>query len=222
MLTWSLNQGTRKYIACSVAAGQNDVSSMIHPGLSFPELDGTALQLYIGAYGEETYQRYITKFDACSRCKAGPSEESDVEHSPHHDMESVIWILFDSLTRAMPKDAKEMALTGRAISVIRNFDNHVIDAASDTRHPILRFDEENWKEVLHPSLSFLAKSLANLTLFVRTDWSFWKDELPRDFMHEALKRILLRKIDRLGSSKDHDVQLRKGERNSGGQLRKPG
>ena len=116
-----------------------------------------------------------------------------------------------------------MALTGRALEVFENFDTHAIASASDTRREITEFDREDWEDVLHPGLSFLAESLAHLSKFLKADWSLWKkDDLPEDFMHEVLKRILLREIVHLSSSKDHDIRLRKKERNSGGQLRKPG
>ena len=202
MLMCSFNQGTRKYIARIIAKGRHDDDSSISKKLRFPELSGIALQRYTRAYGADTYESYKEEFNACSRLKERPSEMCDVEHRPHHDMESMIWILFDSLTRAQPKDAKDMCLTRLAVAVIEDFDTHVIESGKESRHEITRFDQVDWEKVLHPGLSFLAESLAHLSKFLRTDWSLWEDELEEDFMHEASKRILLREMVRI---EEHNI-----------------
>ena len=126
---------------------------------------------------------------------------------PVHDAESVIWIIVDHLLRAIPLGG-EPQVNDFAISALNAFLVHSIEHAGDSRSFFANFTPEKWVKCLHPGLSHMAPFLYKLCLILNTDWTLWciKGELPNDFLHEAVKRILLEEIVRI-RTESCDVQL---------------
>jgi hypothetical protein len=193
------SQGTRKYIARRVQQGEDETQSLMARDHCFPTLTSTAYDQYVAAYGEDTYQEYTETFNNIERYKV---KRDGVEflHRPHHDMESVIWVLVDGLVHAWPIDA-EPEVEQLANLVMHMFQTHAIIRWLDTRvHTTIKeFREVEWVEILNPKLRFLTTMMVQLSNFLHCDWTVWmhpKDKKPlkADFLHEALKRILLQEI----------------------------
>jgi hypothetical protein len=190
--------------------------------ITFPTLTGKAEKLYIGAYGEDIYADYAKNFDGLGDIKDKIVDTDDRKfcHRPHHDMESVIWVLIDSLVHAWPVGAK-LAVTRQAESIMHIFNTHMINADLDARSGIERHGEVKWAQILHPDLHFLAPMMAQLSKFLSCDWTLWmlpedkkstehedkKPLLKADFLHEALKRLLLKEIIDIDDEKNIDVAL---------------
>jgi hypothetical protein len=204
-------------------------------GHCFPTLSYTAYGLYVAAYKEKkTYDEYTQSFDKMQPAKYKPKPKPKPEigdgslhrprksflHRPHHDMESVIWVLIDGLVHAWPVGS-ELEITKEAKSIMLMFYNHNVDGIGDTRSGIDKIQEEQWLAILHPQLGFLAGMMAELSKFLYCDWSLWmirSDDdnkplepgvipLKPDFLHEALKRILLQAI--VWNEGHMDIQLKK-------------
>ena len=171
----------------------------------FLGLSGEALNLYIRAYGEENYRTYITKLNESSIIQ----NNTDVvfKQLPIHDAESIIWIIVDHLLRAIPV-GREPQVNEFAISALNGFLMHAISYCGDTRSSFSNFSLEEWIKCLHPGLSHTAPFIRRLCRLLITDWSLWclKGELPDDFLHEAVKRILLEEIVRI-RAENRDVRL---------------
>jgi hypothetical protein len=191
------SQGTPRYIARTIQKGEDKDVSTKQLGHRFPILTGTARNLYLAKYGEKTYEEYTNNFD-----KAPPYKEKVAGykflHRPHHDMESVIWVLIDGLVHAWPVDS-EQDVTSQAETTMGMLQNHVILSYRDSRDGIEQYKKEMWLKILHPKMHFLAEMMVELSKFLHGDWSLWMNNndngaLKPDFLHEALKRLLLQAI----------------------------
>ncbi|KAG8755227.1 hypothetical protein FRC11_006172, partial [Ceratobasidium sp. 423] len=67
-----------------------------------------------------------------------------------------------------------------------------------------------WQSVLHPDLASLAPMLSKMFIYVRPEWAY-RSELNPKHVHEALMRLLLAEIIRLGEN-DADISLAIGVR----------
>jgi hypothetical protein len=184
--------------------------------ITFPTLTEKAAKLYIGAYGKDRYDNYAKKFDDLGNGigKANPvknPKECIFLHCPHHDMESVIWVLIDGLVHAWPKST-EPEVRESAKSIMRILNTHTILVGGDSRKDIESYDEDEWTQSLHPDLQFLAPMMTQIGKFLSCNWTLWmdpKDENPlkADFLHEALKQLLLEEIVNIDSEKNKNVAL---------------
>lgn len=204
------SQGTRKYITRTVQQGKDKNVSNKQPGHRFPILTGTVRNLYLAIYEEETYDEYTNNFDNAPSTKE-KLVGNNFLHRPHHDMESVICILIDGLVHAWPVGF-EQEVTSQAEITMGKLQNHVIINDFDSRDRIEDYDEEKWLEVLHSELYFLAEMMVELSKFLHGDWSLWMnnsggDALRPDFLHEALKRILLQAIVWIQEEKEDHINI---------------
>ena len=171
----------------------------------FLDLNGEALNRYIQAYGEESYRSYITKLDESPIFQDGTGIV--FKQLPIHDAESIIWIIVDHLLRAIPLNRKPQ-VNDCAIDALNAFLIHSIQLSGDSRTHLSNFTLEEWIKCLHPGLSHTAPFIRKLCRLLLVDWSLWclKGELPDDFLHEAVKRILLEEIVRI-RAENQDVRL---------------
>ena len=180
--------------------------------IRFPTLNGEPLKLYIEAYGEEKYRYYIEQFEKSPLFLK--RNDTVFRQLPVHDAESIIWIIVDHLLRAIPDGVDESPeVNNAAVGALRAFINHAVEKSGDTRSCFAEYSKEDWIDCLHPALSHMAPMLAKLCELVSADWTLWclHGHLPIDFLHEAIKRILLQEIVRIKTEKC-DVPLGQEER----------
>ena len=124
-----------------------------------------------------------------------------------HDAESIIWIIIDHLLRAISVGG-EPQVNDFAIGALKAFLVHSIENAGDSRSNFSNFTLEEWTKCLHPGLSHTSPFLYKFCQLLDVDWTLWciKGELPNDFLHEAVKRILLEEIVRI-RAENRDVRL---------------
>lgn len=79
-------QGTRKYIARRVQRGKDRNESTKAVDHCFPTLTDTARDLFVAAYGNDTYVEYAEDFDKMQRSVAYKPDDKFL-HRPHHDMD---------------------------------------------------------------------------------------------------------------------------------------
>jgi hypothetical protein len=123
--------------------------------------------------------------------------------------------LIDVLVHAWPIGS-EPEVTGDAAVAIRMFQSHAISGATDSRERFRGYKKEMWSKILHPKLHFLVDMMEELSKFLKCDWSLWMNKsdvkaLKPDFLHDALKRILLQAIVWIiEKQEDHtDVRLKR-------------
>ena len=200
----------RKFIAIPVTKGKCAKAIIRSSRLRFSELTGEPLKLYIEAYGEK-YRYYIDEFD-----KSPSSLEGDnntvFRQLPVHDAESIIWIIIDHLLRALPEKGLP-EVNDAAVGALKAFINHAVETSGDTRSGFAVYSKEDWIDCLHPALSLVAPMLTSLCRFIQVDWTLWcmHGHLSMDFLHEAIKRILLQEIVRIKTEKC-DVLLSQEDR----------
>ena len=190
--------------------GKCDRFSARDPKIRFPILNGDPLKLYTEVYGEEKYRYYIEQLEKSALFLFG--EDTVFRQLPVHDAESIIWIIVDHLLRAFP-DGKRPEVNDAAVGALKAFINHDVEMYGDTRSGFRKLTKKDWVNCLHPALAHMASMLVNLCEFVKLDWTLWclHGHLPMDFLHEAIKRILLQEIVRIKTEKC-DVSLSQEDR----------
>ena len=163
-----------------------------------PQLDGQALELYQQAWGSEFYSMWT---DAVK----GPQFIRDVEdepvftHLPYHDMESVFWVIYWSLLRAVPTESKdfeegmEYPTFQGAFKIITTHGAGMSDLRDLLSH-------SPWADHLHSGLQSLGPMLERMWAYVGREWGLFYNEdgsTRQDHAHEAVLRLLLREIVRL-------------------------
>jgi hypothetical protein len=201
---WSLlctaTQGTHKFIARSVLAGRWKIpeAETLLGKVPMPQLEGRALLLYQQVWSPEFYSMW-------TNAVKGPKYLDNFEnvstftHLPYHDMESVFWVIYWSLLRAVPTKSKdfeegvEHSAFQEAFKIITTHGSGM----SDLRGAL---SGSPWGDHLHSALRSLGPMLTTMWTYVSREWGLFynKDGTTRqDHAHEAVLCLLLREIVRL-------------------------
>jgi hypothetical protein len=163
-----------------------------------PTLDGEAKTLYVAAYGEDAYKEF-TDDDADQKFHGGLKTCEAQEHFlhlPRHDVESAFWTLFSSLLRAYPSAGDSEKTTDKGFqAALEALELHIIDKSRyDYRVNLLNLTALQFREALHPELATLAPMLVSMCDQIRPEYSYLSPAPPKEHLHEAMRRILLRQI----------------------------
>ncbi|THH06234.1 hypothetical protein EW145_g4222 [Phellinidium pouzarii] len=195
--------GTPMFVSLGVGAGKiKGRKNGNHQRDPFPVLTGKAKDLYIKAYGQETYDRYINVVEESDLIKMVSKDDDKnprYRHAAYHDVESFFWVLVYELLVAYPENGTP-SMSASANILLLQFQGHDF-IPDDFRKSVLDKGEESWKEILHPRLGCLAEFITILCGYFVPEWAFWP-ELPEDHTHEAFKRLLLAEIAKLDAAND--------------------
>ena len=170
-----------------------------------PTLDGEAKSRYLDAYGPAAYEAYrndngVDTFHG-SKYTSSKGIKRAFVHRPDHDMESIFWVLLSVLLTVEPKEpSKDSNLDVQYNAMARAyFDEHTIQkgALSDSRDPLLEWDTSYLEYVLDPRFHTFAPMLHEMGRQVIPEYAYLDKEPPKDHLHEAMRRILLRYISEM-------------------------
>lgn len=168
-----------------------------------PQLEGRALELYEKHFGQKRYQDY-NKCRTDKLCE--PSELPPVcVHQPCHDVESYFWMIALFLFQAVPDE--DVARTDDTLGAYYEQMEILQTGAAarakggKVRSTLLTEEVDDYRGVLHPGLAKFASLIAELAIQVLPEWEFLSEQLPPDHLHEAFRRILLKWITDLDTSR---------------------
>ena len=168
-----------------------------------PQLEGRALELYEKHFGQKRYQDY-NKCRTDKLCKA--SELPPVcMHQPCHDVESYFWMIALFLSQAIPDEDvasadDTLAAYQEKIRVLQT-GAATRDYGGDCRNAFLMDKADYYRRALHPGLAKFAPLIAELAIQILPEWEFLSESPPADHLHEAFRRILLKWITDLDTSR---------------------
>ena len=120
---------------------------------------------------------------------------------PHHDVESLFWVLSYALVRALPRNAASMERSVDADKFIDSLATHYFGIIKDSRL-YMTMEEDYWKITSHSQLEPLCPMLEAMSALLAIRWSFLLTDQRSLFVHQAFKRILLAEIYRLREHED--------------------
>ena len=134
-------------------------------------------------------------------------DELPFNHQPHHDVQSMFWLLFTVLLRAQPsQDNIEKTVPPCLSQVWKTLVHHQInDRVYNPRGTILAaIDIDVIREALHPNLISLAPFVFKLLEPVRPEYALLEPRPSEADLHQAFWRLLLQQIVDMG---DKDICL---------------
>lgn len=152
---------------------------------------------------------FLATFEECTEVEkermenksATPVMPVSPKQSPHHDVESLFWILSYNLARALPEGAKQEC--SNADSFCRLLLHQSLSKLRESRATIFDFRERSWRRILHSGLCELAPMLASMGVLFRLRWSLHIFQPhQRLLLHQAFKRLLFKEILRMEQSQD--------------------
>lgn len=192
----------------SVSSGSLDVYDTYMKHHPMPVLEGEVKELYEFAYGTETYHRY------CDTPKtihgAIPPTKKQLEtldamilktnppcvHKPHHDVESLFWVLLYVLIHAQPLERSPGVDLEPFWDVRTWFHRHEMGSKNpDCRSPFFRFGVPRFiRSFLDPKLAPLAGLISKLLAHIYPNYDLFETPPPPEHLHEVMRRLLLKQI----------------------------
>ncbi|GJJ08991.1 hypothetical protein Clacol_003212 [Clathrus columnatus] len=172
---------TNMFMACDLLYGERGYEMLRRyhvPPVTLNQLglEGEALELYTRFYGQTSWLQSVLS-GAVKEVHPFTSGDFTISSQPHHDMESVYWIILRTISaRGTDKD----------------------DAYSIVTFPV---QKEIWALRLHPIYQPLTGMVADMGQYIAMRWSRFPDA-PFWHSHEAFKRLLLREIVRMNKRND--------------------
>ncbi|GJJ08988.1 hypothetical protein Clacol_003209 [Clathrus columnatus] len=205
-------------MACELLYGRKGYEMLRQCSVAPITLDQFALKngsfkAYIKVYGKERYNSYdkwLQSVISGTAQEAHPFDagEFTASHQPHHDMESVYWLILWFLVKAWPKGIEledlNLGISGR------NSHNFIIETmlargtgADDAFAMVtwLRNSKELWELMLHPVYRHLVTMLADMGRYICMCWSRFPD-VPFWHSHEVFKRLLFKQIVQMTNAND--------------------
>ena len=173
-----------------------------------PELEDEAKRLYEDSYGKKTYADYCDKNDtAHGRTVPETFSEMEFGHRPDHDVESIYWVLLATLLRAEPRDSLPDPDFSNYWTTYDALLNHktMRGGMLDTRSSVLVLGERGIRSALDPKLASVAPMLNDMRKQIIPEYAYLQP--AQEHLHEALRRILLRQIVKMG---DDVIPLKAG------------
>ncbi|GJJ09008.1 hypothetical protein Clacol_003229 [Clathrus columnatus] len=203
--------GTPMFMACELLYGQK-VYEMLYTDPVPPvnsnqfDLEGDVLEAYLRVYGQTRYDAYnedlisylsgVKESEGIHPYVAG---DFSLSHQPHHDMESVYWIIIWFLTKAWPTGFDpDLGTFGRNShsTLRRTMLDREANTDPDDAMTLLRKSREGWKMTLHAAYEGLSEMLSGMGQYLCMRWSRFPNIFPLH-CHEAFKRLLLKQIFRM-------------------------
>ncbi|KAJ3491351.1 hypothetical protein NLI96_g773 [Meripilus lineatus] len=230
----TLPTGTSMFISRTVSRSSVRVSDDVKDYLRMPVLEGEVRELYEFAYGTETYDRYCDTPKTVHGALPLTAKQlnmfgkSDARppffHKPHHDAESLFWVLLYVLIHAQPLERSRKANLEPFWTVRRWFHYQEIGARRlfDARAPFFRDRSLKFiRSYLDPKLAPLAGLISQLLGHVYPEYDLFETPPPSEHLHEAMRRLLLKFIHsmkdpitldpRVSRPLEHDDPLTKGQ-----------
>ncbi|KAF8328810.1 uncharacterized protein EI90DRAFT_3125564 [Cantharellus anzutake] len=163
-----------------------------HIFLPMPELQGEALHTYHMLFGPRSYEAGWENYDANNIHRLDSLQDPPL-YRPRHDIESLFWVIVDTLLHVKPEGSEDSPsmhfATFEGILKGRRY------RAADTSASLFFFPLSWWKSALHPALGpVLGELLHNMGVQVGPEYEYLI-EPPRDTnLHEVLRRLLLQAI----------------------------
>ncbi|KAJ3481248.1 hypothetical protein NLI96_g7778 [Meripilus lineatus] len=195
--------GTEIYVARTVSRGALRYDYPPIGDFPMPALEGEVKELYKFAYGEEEYDHYCDAPGTVHGSKPFvrtliPPIESELPpfiHKPHHDAESLYWVLLDVLLHVQPLERTDGADLGHFWHV-RNL-IHDSSGPSQRNYFLLHSLPDYTRYIeyaLDPKLASVAPLLADLAAQVYPEYDLFDPPPPPEHLHEAMRRLLLQFI----------------------------
>lgn len=131
-------------------------------------------------------------------------------HRPHHDAESVYWLMAFLLARAMPLHAgtdESMVDPQNAYHMfLTSMLGHYIGQSLSPRSAWGHLTDDIWSSTLHPALKHHAPLLDRMAWFLSVDWITICPDVPENFAYRILKLFLLEQIVCTTESVELDTQ----------------
>ncbi|TFK66217.1 hypothetical protein BDN72DRAFT_157671 [Pluteus cervinus] len=164
----------------------------------------------------EEFHVDINPFKHTSRCEGSPDSAAEQSlptgpsHQPHHDVESMFWLLWFLLARANPVKAEEPPTA--FLDAYNNFCTSMFThkvGSFDSRDELFRVNAA-W--TVHPLVSGVTTTLRNMQVLVQfphTEWRrAYRESMPWDFLHRLMQFwILVDKQELLRSESLHGIPL---------------
>jgi len=164
-------------------------------------LDGEALELYLNAYGKESYTTFNTNMDAVAGHALSVQDVEVISHNAFHDAESIFWIIIWFLIRAWPSGTVDTP-SSEYIAWAKIMLDHTIGSdGHHARSSLLNAPSFQWEDIIHPGCAKLIDMVVHMCKYVSIRWLQYPDLSPYH-MHEALKRLLLKEIVRMTKEDD--------------------
>ena len=126
-----------------------------------------------------------------------------VQHEPHHDVESVFWVLVGCLVRALP-DGDDDKPTDTSNCIFNDMLYHEMPASrSNKRDEALSWTQTEWRKALHPELRMLAPMIARMCQLLCINWRNRSTPSNRFLLHQGFKRLLFMQIREI----EKDIRL---------------
>ncbi|KAJ3491341.1 hypothetical protein NLI96_g784 [Meripilus lineatus] len=200
--------GTSMFVSRTVSLGSLRICESAKKYLRMPVLEGEVKELYEFAYGAETYDRYCDTPDTIHGVKPVTEKELDrmligytdrpARHKPHHDAESIFWVLLYVLIHAQPLERSPEANLKRFWTVRSWFHSQTIGARKtiDARFPFFHHQSRPKfiRSYLDPKLAPLAGLISQLLIHINPEYDLFETPPPPEHLHEAMRRLLLKFI----------------------------
>jgi hypothetical protein len=131
-------------------------------------------------------------------------EQLAPQHKPHHDVESVFWVLVCCLVRALPHGDDDNP-TGLSDCISNDMLYHEIPSSrSHRRDKALGWTQKEWEKALHPRLRMLAPMIVRMCKLLCINWRDRSTPSNRFLLHQGFKRLLFIQIREIG---ERDIRL---------------
>lgn len=176
--------------------------------VAMSKLEGRALELCQSINGIE-YQKFTEMVQKTEL----PDQRPTIVHTHRlfHDAESTFWVMAWTLARSVPQNylvEKEWPVA--FADFVYAMEKHRPGSAKyETRLNTPR-ELEEWRNILHPSLSSMAPMLHQMYLYVSPEWGY-RCELDPEHVHEVIMRLLLVEIVRIQDT-NSDINITIGLR----------
>ena len=149
-------------------------------------------------YNAHFQDNFLQEFNKLCDIIPGSAEriQPTGQHCPHHDVESLFWVLSYALVRALPRNAASMERRVNADKFTDNLVTHYFGISTDSRLWLMT-QGKAWEYTLHSHLESLCPMLKAMTTLLIIPWSVLLSDKRSLFVHQAFKRILLAEIYRL-------------------------
>ncbi|KAJ3491349.1 hypothetical protein NLI96_g775 [Meripilus lineatus] len=167
---------------------------------TMPTLEGDVKELYEFAYGAEAYERYSDASDTIHGSRHIPFKgyylctEPDIPppiHMPHHDAESIFWVLFYVLLHAQPLERTDGVNMAGFWTAREWFHEVDLSPKSDSREKLMMHD---FRIYFDPKLEPITNFLRDLAWQVIPEYDEFDPPPAPEHLHEAMRRLLLQAI----------------------------
>ncbi|TFK81814.1 hypothetical protein K466DRAFT_655989 [Polyporus arcularius HHB13444] len=208
------HKGTPAYMARSVCMREPQGYALSIIGVPMPTLKGEAQGLYVKAYGQERFERFMEKNSNTCHGAVPPDTYPDplppFVHRPCHGVESIFWTMLAALLRVQPRSAaREPHASPPLARLWKKLQEHRTPEGPaecyDDREGLFVVGRSLWVRLyFQPEMRDVAHLLYEIRCQLGPEYEFWTPRPPDDHLHEALQRLILQY---LVDHRDKDISL---------------